>query len=173
MPDALGLERTTVILRPYDERWAKLFELERVYLQTALGDDVLAIEHIGSTSVPRLTAKPILDIGVSVESFEAAFALVPRLEELGYTFRGEQGIPRRHYFVRGSDQNRTHHLHMLEHANPEWRDLLGFRDRLRAQPETVRAYEALKRRLAEQYPNDRVAYTDGKYEFIRTVLGRA
>ena len=173
MPDALGLERATVVLRPYDGRWAELFELERLRLQTALGDDVLAVEHIGSTSVPGLAAKPILDVGVAVDNFEAAFALVPRLEELGYTFRGEQGIPRRHYFVQGSDQSRTHHLHLLEHTNPEWRDLLRFRDRLRAQPETVRAYEALKRQLAERYPNDREAYTDGKYRFVRAVLGRA
>ncbi len=173
MPDALGLERATVTLRPYDGRWAELFRLERLRLQTALGDDILAIEHIGSTSVPGLTAKPILDMGVAVERFEAAFALVPRLEELGYTFRGEQGIPRRHYFVQGSDQNRTHHLHLLEQSNPEWRDLLLFRDRLRAQPETIRAYEALKRQLAERYPNDRVAYTNGKVEFVRTVLDRA
>ena len=172
MPDALGLERATVVLRPYDGRWAELFELERLRLQTALGDDVLAVEHIGSTSVPGLAAKPILDVGVAVERFEAAFALVPRLEELGYTFRGEQGIPRRHYFVRGSDQSRTHHLHLLEQSNPEWRDLLGFRDRLRAQPETLRAYEALKRGLAKRYLNDREAYTDGKYRFVRTVLGR-
>ncbi len=173
MPDALGLERTTVILRPYDGRWAELFGLERTRLQIVLGNDVLAVEHIGSTSVPGLTAKPILDVGVAVESFEAAFALVPRLEGLGYTFRGEQGIARRHYFVRGSDQSRTHHLHMLEQSNLEWRDLLLFRDRLRAQPEAVRAYETLKKQLAEQYPNDREAYTDGKYRFIRVVLGRA
>ncbi len=173
MPDVLGLERTTVALRQYDGRWAELFELERARLQAALGNDVLAVEHIGSTSVPGLTAKPILDIGVAVENFDTAFALVPRLEGLGYTFRGEQGIPRRHYFVQGADTKRTHHLHMLERTNPEWRDLLGFRDRLRAQPETAQAYERLKRQLAEQHPNDREAYTDGKVEFVRAVLGRA
>lgn len=173
MPDALGLERTTVTLRPHDSCWAELFELERVRLRTALGDDVLALEHIGSTSVPGLTAKPILDVGVAVESFESAFALAPRLEGLGYTFRGEQGIPRRHYFVQGTDEKRTHHLHMLELTNPEWRDLLLFRDRLRTQPGTAQAYETLKRQLAAQYPNDRAAYTDGKVEFIRAVLGRA
>lgn len=172
MTEALGLGRTAVALRPYDDRWAELFEVERARLQTALGSDVLAIEHIGSTSVPGLTAKPILDVGVAVEDFEAAFALVPRLEALGYTFRGEQGVARRHYFVRGPDEGRTHHLHMLEQQNPEWRDLLGFRDRLRAQPETVRAYEALKHELAERYPTDRERYTDGKYGFIRAVLGR-
>ena len=172
MPDALGLERTTVTLKPYDKRWAELFKKERERLQAVLDGDVLAIEHIGSTSVPGLAAKPILDVGVAVANFEAAFALVPRLEGLGYTFRGEQGISRRHYFVRGSDQSRTHHLHMLEHTHPEWRDLLGFRDRLRAQPETLRAYEALKRQLAKRYLNDREAYTDGKYRFVRTVLGR-
>lgn len=172
MPDALGLERTTVALRPYDARWAELFEGERARLRGALGNDILAVEHIGSTSVPGLTAKPILDIGVAVNGFEAAFALVPRVEALGYTFRGEQGIPRRHYFVQGPEERRTHHLHMLEHTNPEWRDLLLFRDRLRAQPETVRAYEALKRELAERYSNDREAYTNGKYSFIRAVLGR-
>lgn len=172
MPDVLGLERHTVALRLYDERWAGLFEAERTRLQNALRNDVLAVEHIGSTAVPGLAAKPILDIGVAVADFEAAFALVPRVEALGYTFRGEQGIPRRHYFVQGPHEKRTHHLHMLEQSNPEWRDLLGFRDRLRAQPETVQAYEALKRQLAEQYPNDREGYTNGKYHFIRTVLGR-
>ena len=173
MPDALGLERTTVALRLYDERWAKLFQEERARLQGVLSDDVLAIEHIGSTAVPGLTAKPILDVGVAVADFEAAFALVPRLEGLGYTFRGEQGIPRRHYFVQGADTKRTHHLHMLEHTNPEWRDLLGFRDRLRAQPETAKAYETLKRQLAKEHPNDREAYTNGKVEFVRAVLDRA
>lgn len=172
MPEALGLERHTVALRPYDGRWAELFELERTRLQSVLGSEILAVEHIGSTAVPGLSAKPILDIGVAIEDFEAAFALVPRLEALGYTFRGEQGIPRRHYFVRGPHEKRTHHLHMLEHTHPEWHDLLLFRDRLRAQPETVRAYETLKRQLAKQYPNDREAYTNGKYRFIRAVLGR-
>ncbi len=170
--EPLGLERYTVALKPHDTRWAKLFEMERLRLKSILGDEV-DVQHIGSTAIPGLGAKPILDIGVGVEDFDAAFAFVEPLEALGYTFRGEQGIPRRHYFVKGSPENRTHHLHMLERTNTEWRKLLFFRDYLCAHPEALGQYQKLKTQLAKQFPKDREAYTDGKYAFIQNILNHA
>lgn len=170
--EPLGLERYTVMLKQYDTRWAELFEEEHVRLKAVLGDEV-EVQHVGSTSVPGLGAKPILDIGVGIEDFDAASASVESLEKLGYTFRGEQGIPRRHYFVKGPDDNRTHHLHMLERTNPEWRKLLFFRDYLRAHPEALGQYQKLKTHLAEQFPGDREAYTNGKHTFIQDILNRA
>ena len=171
MQEPLGLERHTVRLKPYDEQWAELFETERLRLKTVLGD--LNIQHVGSTAVSGLQAKPILDIGVRVENFDAAFVSVEPLERLGYTFRGEQGILRRHYFVKGPEDNRTHHLHMLERTNPEWRKLLFFRDYLRGHLEPTAEYQRLKLRLAKQFPNDREAYTDGKHMFVQDILSRA
>ena len=170
--EPIGLGRYTVRLEPHHEGWAELFEAERLRLKAVLGDGV-TVEHIGSTSIPGLKAKPILDIGVGVEDFDAAFAFVEPLKALGYTFRGEQGIPRRHYFVKGPDDNRTHHLHMLERTNTEWRKLLFFRDYLRAHPEALGQYQQLKMQLAKQFPKDREAYTDGKNTFIQSILNRA
>ena len=166
----LGLGNDKVSLSPYQNAWSKLFKEEKKRLEEVIGNDVLDIQHIGSTAVPGLSAKPILDIGVAVKSFEAAFALVSSIEELGYTYRGENGIPRRHYFVKGSPDKRTHHLHMFEKTNEEWTTHLLFRDYLRAHPEVAAAYQQLKEDLAAKHPNDRKAYTDGKHEFIQAVL---
>ena len=169
----LGLERDKVKLSPYRTAWARLFGEEKKRLQEVIGEGILDIQHIGSTAVPNLKAKPILDIGVAVENFEEAFALVSPLEKLGYTYRGENGIPRRHYFVKGPPDKRTHHIHMFEEVNEEWAKHLLFRDYLRTHPETAAAYGTLKEDLAKRYPRDREAYTDGKHEFIQEVLNEA
>ena len=170
--EPIGLGRYTVKLEPYNAQWAKLFEAERLRLKAVLGDDV-DVQHIGSTAVPGLQAKPILDTGIGVEDFDAAFAFVEPLEALGYTFRGEHGIPRRHYFVKGPDDNRTHHLHMLERTHSQWHDMLFFRDYLRTHPEVAAEYQTLKEQLAEQFPKDREAYTDGKHAFVQDISSRA
>ena len=168
----IGLERGIVRLSAYDPEWPRLFEEERQRLQEALGDQVLDIQHVGSTSIPGCTAKPILDIAMAVESFEAAFACVPLIERLGYEFMGELGIPRRHYFVK-RDPRSTHHIHMLERTSQEYEAQLLFRDYLRSHPEAVEQYVALKEGLRQRYPNDREAYTDGKTEFIKNILSMA
>ena len=168
----LGLERDKVKLSPYQNAWVNFVE-EKQRLEEVTGYGILDIQHIGSTAVPGLKAKPILDIGIAVANFEEAFALVPLIEGLGYTYRGENGIPRRHYFVKGPPNKRTHHIHMFEEANEEWAKHLLFRDYLRMHPETVTAYQALKEDLAKRYPRDREAYTNGKHEFIQKVLEEA
>ena len=169
----LGLERDKVVLTPYQDAWAHLFNEEKRRLEEGIGRRVLEVQHVGSTSILGMKAKPVLDLAVAVENFEEASALVPFVEKLGYTHRGEHGVPRRHYFVKDPPENRTHHLHMLEVRSENWRVLLQFRDHLKAHPETVAAYQTLKENLAKRYPGDRNAYTDGKYTFIQEVLRKA
>lgn len=167
----LGLENDTVRLAAYQPDWEKAFLEEQARLHETLGSAVLDIQHIGSTAVPGLSAKPTLDIGVAVRDFDEAFATVRPLEALGYRYRGEYGIARRHYFVKGTPG--THHLHMLEERSLEWRNHLCFRDHLRAHPEAAAAYQTLKTQLARAFPKDREAYTEGKHDFIRAILNRA
>ena len=167
--DDIGLPKGTVLIRDYREEWPRLFERERSAIAAVIGDDVLAIEHVGSTSVPGLAAKPIIDIAIAVTSFEAAAALVAPLEGIGYVHRGEFGIPRRRYFVRG--EPRLFHIHMNEATSADYLDHLRFRDALRADVALARRYAQLKRQLAARYPTDRLAYTEAKTAFIREAIG--
>jgi GrpB-like predicted nucleotidyltransferase (UPF0157 family) len=168
----IGLHNGMVDLAPYSPRWAEAFQTERAILQAALGDAVLDIQHVGSTAVPGLTAKPILDIAVAVESYEAGHALVDRLAELGYTHLGERGRPRRHFFTKGAGNVVTHHLYMLEVGGEDWSGQLRFRDALRADPLLARRYGDLKHRLADRHALDREAYRLAKGGFIIEVLRR-
>ena len=169
---SLGLESGTVRLVPHDPAWAALFAAEARRVQAALGPDLpLALEHTGSTAVPGLVAKPVLDLlggyppGTPVESYIAA------LVGTGYVHRGEQGIPGREFFRRG--EPRTYHLHLVVQHGPFWREHLAFRNTLRAQPAVREAYAALKVDLARRYPRDRAAYIEGKGVFVRQVVAEA
>ncbi len=164
-----GGEKRRVELAEYDAGWPRLFEEEAARIRDALGDWILAVEHIGSTSVPAMPAKPIIDIAVAVTSFEEAVRCVAPLERIGYTYRGEWGMPRRHYFVKG--EPRTHHLHMLEAGTEQWGRHVRFRDALRASHELAAEYAALKRSLAARFAQDRDAYQAGKAPFIERVEG--
>lgn len=167
----IGLVRGHVELAPYDPEWRRCFEAEKARLQAAIGPYVLEIQHVGSTSIPGMLAKPILDIAVAVASFEAARVCIPPIEELGYEYRGENGIPRRHFFVKGDP--RTHHLHVNELGSVAWENHVLFRDALIRDPVLAEAYAALKVDLARRYPTDREAYTEGKALFIQRVLAQA
>src|SRR5689334_1122677 len=105
-----GLEEGALRLTPYHKEWEQLFREEKARLQAAVGLFVLDIQHVGSTSIPGLIAKPIIDIAIAVRSFEEARVCIQPVESLGYRYRGENGIPRRHFFVKGNP--RTHHIHM-------------------------------------------------------------
>jgi GrpB-like predicted nucleotidyltransferase (UPF0157 family) len=161
----------TIVLHDHTPEWEQLFDAERARLLGVLAEYVLDIQHIGSTAVPRLSAKPIIDIGVAVANFEEAFRCVPLLEGLGYIYRGEFGIPRRHYFVMG--EPRTYQLHMNEIGSADWQNTIAFRDYLREHPDIAGDYAALKKQLAEKFPTDIHAYTDGKSDFIQHVLQSA
>lgn len=167
---SLGLRRTDVRLSEYDSEWEQIFQAERAHLAEVLGERAAAIEHIGSTSVPGLKAKPILDIAVGLWTMEDAAALVRPLEELGYVYRSKSGTPERLFFAKGPEDRRTHYLHCEVYGSASWRGQLLFRDRLIQSPQLRQAYQALKEQLAAQYPDDRQRYTQGKESFIERVL---
>jgi GrpB-like predicted nucleotidyltransferase (UPF0157 family) len=164
----IGLERGIVKLAPYTAEWKRLFEQEKARLQAAVGSYVLDVQHIGSTSIPGMVAKPILDIGIAVRSFEKAAVCIEPMVQLGYEYRGENGIPRRHFFVKGAP--RTHHVHVNEITSRDWENLVVFRDYLIQHPEIVQEYAQLKQELAQRFPTDRQAYLDGKSPLIERVL---
>ena len=150
---ALGLSSSQIILQPHNSEWTLLFEEEAEHLRAALGDFALDIQHVGSTSIPGIPAKPILDIAIVVADFEEAKRFIAPIESLGYIYRGEQGILRRHYFVKGTSEARTHHLHVNEIHGSEWRQQIAFRDALRADP--ALAQEAVMS-CGSMYPDDYV-----------------
>lgn len=169
--DCLGLKRGEVVVVPYDPRWPVLFDEAAAELADALGPAAIAIHHVGSTSIPGLCAKPILDVLVSVADFAAAIDLVPKLEKLAYEFRPEEDIPDRHYFRRPpGGKVRTHHLSLAEPSSRHHRVTLAFRDALRRDARLADAYARLKLELAARFAYDRAAYIDGKSQFVGDVL---
>lgn len=156
----------------YDVAWPAMFEAIAAELVAACPPgSILSVEHVGSTSVPGLAAKPIIDLSPLVRDFDEAAALVPCLEAIGYVYRGEYGIARRHYFVYREADSR--HVHILEPGNHHHLRHVLFRDYLRAHPESAAAYAAMKREMARQHGVTREAYTVAKTPFIHDILQRA
>jgi GrpB-like predicted nucleotidyltransferase (UPF0157 family) len=156
----------------YDPSWPTRFEAEKQLVVAALRGRVGDIQHVGSTAVPGLAAKPIIDIMVGVNDLDTAAPCIDLLAALDYCY-----APYRpeimHWFCKPSPHRRTHHLYLLVQGDPEWRARLAFRDFLRQHPETAAEYETLKRRLSRLHENDRDAYTEGKGEFVRRVVRMA
>ena len=148
--------------------WAELYLQEERQIRTALGPLIVDVQHIGSTSVPGIQAKPILDILVGLQSFEQAPQCIPLMESIGYEYAPQAGIP--NDFVFGKAERRTHLAHLVEYGGSNWQDNLRFRDRLREDISLAQEYEALKLALGERYPNSRANYTEGKTAFIQRVL---
>jgi len=169
--DVIGLSQDKVLVTAYDPAWHEAFLAEAHRLREVFGNAL--IEHTGSTSVPGLDAKPIIDLMVAVESLDAAEELCPALAELGYEFRPEDDVPGRLFFARGPHECRTHHLSLTELDGEFWRVQIVFRDWLRMHPETAYAYRALKRHLARRFPDDRPSYTAAKSEFVLRILAEA
>lgn len=175
-------EQITIV--PYDSRWPELFRKEKEHLFHVLPKELVRrIEHFGSTAVPGLAAKPIVDMLVEVTDLKATRErIVPVLEAEGYDYFwrasfGDDVPPFYAWFIKrdGPGGARTHHIHMIENTPAfswQWDQLL-FRDYLLGHPETVRDYVQLKLRLAAEHAHDRIAYTAGKSEFIKSVTQRA
>ncbi len=167
-----------VVLAPYDAEWPGRFLSERAVLASVLPpDQVVAIEHAGSTAIPGLDAKPIIDIFVAVPDIEAArVAFPPILETIGYAFWAENPDRERLFFVKGLPPRapaRTHHVHAMETAAAAWQRALLFRDYLRAHAGEAQRYLHLKRDLARRHREDREAYTRAKDDYVADVVGRA
>jgi GrpB-like predicted nucleotidyltransferase (UPF0157 family) len=165
----------TVIIVPYDPAWPKQYEVEKERLQEALGSLIVQIEHVGSTAVPGVGAKPIIDIMIILSDINNISGCVLSLKNIGYEHLGEYGIPGRHFFRKFSKKagERTHHLHIVGAGNDFIEKHLLFRDYLRSNLETAQQYYQLKKELAAKYNNDRDSYTEAKTTFIESVLSNA
>lgn len=154
----------------YDPRWAEQFLRERDILCAALADWLVAMpEHIGSTAVPGLPAKPVIDIMAPVQSLQAAVPAIEAAKRVGYVhFPYKPDVM--HWFCKPSPEARTHHLHLVPLGSDLWNERLVFRDALRADPALRSRYAELKRAWAAQYRHDREAYTEAKTPFIAGVL---
>jgi GrpB-like predicted nucleotidyltransferase (UPF0157 family) len=168
-PAEFGLNRGELRLVAVGPEWALRYAAEQQRLHAALGAAVVDIQHVGSTAILRILAKPILDIAVAIEAFEDGHLLVSRIEGLGYAYRGENGVQRRHYFVRGTPR-RTHHLHMLEHHSADWERHIRFRDRLLASPALAATYSQVKLSCASRAFGNRDRYQSLKSCFIAQIL---
>ena len=152
-----------------------MYEAERDLILRVIGQQIEAIEHCGSTSVPGLGAKAIIDIMAAVPSLDLAPALVEPLASIGYEYMPEyeKFVPERRYFRKGAPEPASHHLHVVERSTSFWKDHVLFRDFLRAHPAWARRYEAHKRDLAAKIMSDPTAFTEAKTEFIELALSRA
>jgi len=164
----LGLPLGTVRLREYTPLWVELYRIEEAELRDALGVLALDVQHVGSTAIPGLVAKPILDIAVAIPSG----GLVPRcatsLARLGYQYAYWADLENDYTFEKGVDH--THHVHLVELHSRQWVEYLRFRDTLRTNLQLAREYERIKMALGARYCSDRAAYTRAKADFIRHVL---
>jgi GrpB-like predicted nucleotidyltransferase (UPF0157 family) len=171
-PAALWRDEPVRIV-PYDSGWPTRFEEERLLLECAIGDwAVGGIYHVGSTSVPRLQAKPVIDILVGVSSLRESRACFDPLAALSYMYAPYRN-DEMHWFCKPDPTRRTHHLHLVPTGSRRFQDELAFRDHLRAHPDVAQEYGALKRCLAETFEHDREAYTDAKATFILATLRKA
>jgi len=158
---------------PHDPQWAADFAEEAGRLSGAIGTWATGgIHHVGSTAVPGLAAKPVIDILVGVASLEASLACVDLVEPLEYAYFPYLA-DEMHWFCKPSPARRTHHLHLVPTSSTRFRDELAFRDYLRAHAARAQEYERLKFRLATVHGHDREAYTQGKTDFVRSTLDRA
>jgi GrpB-like predicted nucleotidyltransferase (UPF0157 family) len=161
----------------YDPAWPSMFEAEAAQLWAVLDGNLIAgLEHFGSTAIPGLAAKPVIDILIAVRSLdEARRSFIDPLRQLGYVFWADNPRTDRLFFVKGMPpygERRTHHVHVTERDGELWQRLL-FRDYLRANPEVAHRYERLKRDLARRFRSDREAYTDAKSAFVEEIMAVA
>jgi GrpB-like predicted nucleotidyltransferase (UPF0157 family) len=155
---------------PYDASWPDLFEVERAALRLVLSPWLAGpIEHVGSTAVPGLSAKPVIDVMAAVADLEVSHAARDALAPLGYHYAPYRDDVM-HWFCKPSASFRTHHLHLVPFQSDLWVERLAFRDVLRTAPAIAAEYAALKRQLASRYRDDRDAYTEAKAPFVQRVL---
>jgi len=161
-------------IEPHRVSWKDDYSSEAARIQTALGSSLTALHHIGSTSIPGITAKPIIDILAEVESVESVDLRAREMEALGYEVMGEFCIPGRRYFRKDDEAGvRTHQVHAFVAGSPDVTRHLAFRDYLRCHPDVAAQYSDLKRRLVDSCNGDFEAYMDGKDAFVKGVERRA
>lgn len=159
---------------PHDPRWRDAFEREAKRVAAALSGNVVAVHHIGSTAIPHIYAKPVVDMLVEVKDITDVDGQSSAMQSLGYEVMGEYGIPGRRYFRKDNQAGfRTHHVHAFEAGSAQIERHLAFRDYMIAHPEDAREYSDLKRELAQEHPQSMDAYMDGKDGFIKEIDRKA
>lgn len=174
----MHLEKDAIFIVEYDKNWPRLAieEIKKIY-NVVNDNNLVDVQHIGSTSIPGAMAKPIIDIYMGVHSINTAKEhYLNSIFSLGYDYWDENPNPDKLFFVKGlppAADKRTHHIHVVKHNSVYWRDRIAFRDYLRAHPDEVQHYSALKVKLALKYPYDRETYTDQKNPYIVRILKKA
>ncbi|MDO9121073.1 MAG: GrpB family protein [Anaerolineaceae bacterium] len=160
-----------IVIESYCSEWPEQFTQEAKLIQCVIGNYITVIEHIGSTAVPGLAAKPIIDMLIGVKSLADSPHFIAPLQQLGYVYvpEHEAELPERRYLYKQKDDEDTFHLHMVEPESEFFRRHIAFRDYLRSHPEAVAAYASLKLKLAREFGSDRSGYTDAKTEFIQSI----
>src|SRR5215469_12549527 len=161
-----------VTIEDYDPRWPRLFEMLRVRIAVVLDEMAISIEHVGSTAVPGLAAKPIIDIDVLIRSSADLPVVIRKLADLGYEHRGDLGVRGREAF-RANAAAVRHHLYVCPPGSREYEQHIAFRNYLRAHAGEANAYALLKRELANKFGSDREGYSQAKSEFVQRLLQRA
>ena len=160
-----------IVIESYHPEWPRRFNRESFLIRLMIGAYITVIEHIGSTAVPRLAAKPVIDMLIGVKNLADTPRFVSRLKKLGYFYvpEYEKDLPERRYLYKQKHKEDTFHLHMVEPESEFFGRHIAFRDYLRSHPEAVTEYAELKLRLAREFGSDRAEYTDAKSEFIKSV----
>ncbi|WP_071461547.1 GrpB family protein [Bacillus massilinigeriensis] len=164
----LGLPKGEVFLVPWTKEWEREFLLEQERIQKVVGQHILAVRHIGSTAVRQLSAKPIIDIAIEIKDFHDGEKDVIPLETLGYSYKGINVLPDRHYFNKG--EPRTHQIHMYQSGSKYLLEQLDFRDYLRNNDTARIEYEQLKQKLSTLNKNNKHKYADDKAQFVKSIL---
>ena len=167
-----GLQQHQVKLVPHNDAWDMEFQQCRAMLQRVWKENVLDIQHVGSTAIPSICAKPILDVAVQLKSM--ADMDIPALTAQGYDYEGPHFDSEEYqvFVLRGKNRESLHHIHVYGSAEPGFNELVGFRDYLNAHPEAAKEYEQIKFSLAKQHAAERKAYTKGKGDFIRSIYAK-
>lgn len=167
-----GVFMRKVEVLPHQVEWSNMFRDESRKITNVFEKEILNVFHIGSTAIPNIKAKPVIDIMVEVINIENVDNFNNDMKQLGYKALGENGIPNRRFFKKGGD-NRTHHVHIFEQGNEEISRHLRFRDYMIAHPEEAMKYSQLKEYLAEKFPNNIEKYIEGKNNYIKEIDNKA
>lgn len=169
---SLGLRRGTVVVEPHNAEWEVIAADTISKLHSILQDALVDAQHIGSTSIIDISAKPIIDIVVGVSDFDEILSQNSILEENGFIFRG-QDHPRQYLYICGSSDIRTHHIHAVIYNSEEWNNYVNVRDYLNCHKEDAQTYSKLKESLANRYSEDRETYTASKSKLISEIIAKA
>jgi GrpB-like predicted nucleotidyltransferase (UPF0157 family) len=169
----IGLKRGTVKLVSYDQKWLQSFLLEQKKLSKIFSLDALEIQHVGSTAIPGIQAKPIIDIVLVVNSLQKVTNHEKKLKAIGYQKKKNDLRKERLFFTKGPEESRTHYLHIGESGSNYVLDMILFRDYLRNHKKEARVYSKLKEQLANKYKNSREIYTAKKAKFVKNVIKKA